>query len=214
MAEKLTTAYTRKINAEKMREYQDDTFIKLNEDNPLYYPKCFFTNTNKKRCVGVYINQIVEGKDIYFEMATSMSQPEDHDRKLYCWKFDPEYKNTGEGSKYLMDEKKLKSPRVIIPIEDFILAEDLIKIRAEQKIKDALPKQKIRTIRNRTIEVEETVLIDESDEESEESDDFILPNADLDLPYSQMTMRDYACIQMKSPRSFKPWLNELIKQSI
>jgi hypothetical protein len=40
--------------------------------------------------------------------------------------------------------------------------------------------------------------------------DFELPDPDLDLPMSQMTLRDYACIKLKTPQSFKPWLNEII----
>jgi len=36
---------------------------------------------------------------------------------------------------------------------------------------------------------------------------------DLDLPMEQMTLRDYACLKLGVPGSFKPWLNELIKKS-
>lgn len=43
-------------------------------------------------------------------------------------------------------------------------------------------------------------------------DDIDIPNPDLDLPMDQMTMRDYACIKLQTPQSFKPWLNELIKK--
>lgn len=46
-----------------------------------------------------------------------------------------------------------------------------------------------------------------------ESSDFELPDPDLDLPMNQMTLRDYACIKLKTPQSFKPWLNEIINKA-
>ncbi len=36
---------------------------------------------------------------------------------------------------------------------------------------------------------------------------------DLDVPYSQMTLRDYAAIKWRKPVSSKRWLNELIMQT-
>ncbi|HPQ80018.1 MAG TPA: hypothetical protein PLG47_06160, partial [Candidatus Dojkabacteria bacterium] len=42
----------------------------------------------------------------------------------------------------------------------------------------------------------------------------IIPNdPELDLPMEQMTMRDYACMKLGVPNTFKPWLNELIVTS-
>lgn len=38
-----------------------------------------------------------------------------------------------------------------------------------------------------------------------------LPNANVDLPLDQMTIRDLAAILLKKPVSKKPWLNEIIK---
>jgi len=37
-----------------------------------------------------------------------------------------------------------------------------------------------------------------------------LPNPDNDLPFDQMTMRDFAAIMLKKPVSNKKWLNDLI----
>lgn len=37
-----------------------------------------------------------------------------------------------------------------------------------------------------------------------------LPDADADVPYNSMTLRDYAAIQWKLPVSHKAWLNNLI----
>lgn len=42
----------------------------------------------------------------------------------------------------------------------------------------------------------------------------ITNDPNLDLPIDQMTMRDVACIKLRVPSSFKPWLNELIKESL
>lgn len=45
-------------------------------------------------------------------------------------------------------------------------------------------------------------------------DDFLnfdIPDPDTDAPYSSMTLRDYAAIQLGVPKSHKAWLNEIIK---
>ena len=43
--------------------------------------------------------------------------------------------------------------------------------------------------------------------------DFNLPNANVDLPLDQMTMRDVAALLLKTPVSEKKWLNEIINNS-
>lgn len=42
-------------------------------------------------------------------------------------------------------------------------------------------------------------------------DEFKIDSPDADVPYSAMTLRDYACIKLGVPQSFKPWLNDIIK---
>lgn len=41
--------------------------------------------------------------------------------------------------------------------------------------------------------------------------EFDLPDANIDLPFDQLTMRDFAAIILKKPVSKKAWLNEIIK---
>jgi len=43
--------------------------------------------------------------------------------------------------------------------------------------------------------------------------EFDLPDANIDLPFDQLTMRDFAAIMLKKPVSKKQWLNEIIKLS-
>ncbi len=66
------------------------------------------------------------------------------------------------------------------------------------------------------IPVSELIVVEELISEiDEEEDEFLtdIPNPDLDLPMDQMTLRDYACIKLKTPQSFKPWLNEIINKA-
>jgi hypothetical protein len=51
---------------------------------------------------------------------------------------------------------------------------------------------------------------DYSEQEEIEPTVFNIIDPDLDLPMSQMTMRDYAAIHMRKPISMKPWLNDII----
>lgn len=39
------------------------------------------------------------------------------------------------------------------------------------------------------------------------------PSAGTDVPYADMTLRDYAAIQLKTPCSNKKWLNEIINKT-
>ena len=43
--------------------------------------------------------------------------------------------------------------------------------------------------------------------------EFDLTDPETDPPYSMMTLRDYAAIQLRVPRSNKEWLNEMIRES-
>jgi hypothetical protein len=59
------------------------------------------------------------------------------------------------------------------------------------------------------------VVLDEipwyTDEEIEKmAIDAALPDAEVDLPMAEMTMRDYAAIHLAIPVSRKPWLNDII----
>lgn len=66
------------------------------------------------------------------------------------------------------------------------------------------------------IPVSELIVVEELIKDLvEDEDEFLtdIPNPDLDLPMDQMTLRDYACIQLKVASSFKPWLNEIISKA-
>jgi len=60
-------------------------------------------------------------------------------------------------------------------------------------------------------ELEEVIVPKKQRPSKEITFDFDLPNPDLDLPFDQMTIRDYAAIHLGKAVSFKPWLNEIIK---
>lgn len=46
-----------------------------------------------------------------------------------------------------------------------------------------------------------------------ENDEIIIEDDKEDLAFSKMTLRDYACIQLKIPKTNLKWLNDLINES-
>ena len=64
------------------------------------------------------------------------------------------------------------------------------------------------------IPVDELIEVAELHENQNIIDDFDAePSAGTDVPYADMTLRDYAAIQLKTPCSNKKWLNEIINKT-
>jgi hypothetical protein len=69
------------------------------------------------------------------------------------------------------------------------------------------------------IPVEELIDVEAFHKEKELTSNTLLsdfdaePSAGTDVPYADMTLRDYAAIQLKTPCSNKKWLNEIINKT-
>ena len=68
-------------------------FKKLGIEEPLFIPKMNYYNQSLNcRVVGFFDSELKHGKDIYVEFVDRYHEPEDIERRLYHWKYDPQYK--------------------------------------------------------------------------------------------------------------------------
>ena len=152
-------------------------FEKIGVSNPVFIPKMAYPDM-KELVISFYPSEANKGQDIYTEFVSRDYEPEDPQRRLYKWVYNPEYATEYKHSE---PHPTTGDRRFLVPVDELIDVE-LEMVKAEE-------------------------------EKSGQLDAFNLkdaPAADSDLPYSAMTMRDYAAIQWQKPVSHKKWLNELI----
>lgn len=171
----------RKENLKKIKEFHKATLANLGVSDYSLIPKLAYRPSGKTELfVSFFYSEISKGQDIYLEFTDRNNVPEDPDRTLYLWKFNPhfeeEYEKTepteGTGHiRYLVSIEELKVIKKYSP-------EAAITTEKEIKLKPAL--------------------------------DFSLPNPETDPPINEMTIRDLAAIILGKPVSTKEWLNMII----
>ena len=166
-------------------KYHKPLFIKEGVTNPKFIPRLCYPHKGVQ-VVTFFQKEIAGGQDIYIEFCNRELEPEDENRTLWKWIFNPEYDTEYE----LSDPHPSSSDRrYIIPITELVNVKEFHEKQTAGESPLAagpvLPEPDSPT--GSWIKLEET-----------------------DVPYEAMTIRDYAAIQWKMPVSNKPWLNELI----
>lgn len=164
----------RREKLKKLKEYHQPTFDANGIVNPTFIPKMAYKPFGKTEVhIGFFMNEISKGDDVYVEFTSKELVPEDPERRLYKWRFNPNFQE-----EYEQTEPNPQSghTRYLVPINELIV------------IPRPTQQQSIQQVLN----------LDE------------IPNPDDDLPYNQMTIRDYAAIHLGKPVSRKKWLNDLI----
>jgi len=108
--------------------------------------------------------------------------PEDPERTLYQWKFNPHFDEEYDK----VDEHDPNKVRYLVPIDELKI------VKKYSPIGDTSEKE-IKKVNNNDF-------------------DFNLPNPDTDPPLNEITVRDLAAIMLNKPVSNKEWLNEIIKK--
>lgn len=206
---KLKKSTVEKEEAQKKRErinkliqYHKDLFVKEGVTNPKFIPRLCFPMEGTY-CVSFYQRELQGGVDIYTEFCDRQYEPEDKQRRLWKWVYDPAY-----AEKYAQTEphQATGDRRYLIPVEE------LIDVREFHKQKEIVEQLKQSQEKRQEAEKIDNQLILPLTNEPEPSPDLApAKNSEQDASYDSMTIRDYAAIQWKLPVSSKPWLNELIK---
>lgn len=86
------TAVNRPEKTEELLKHHQWKFDMLQEDNPLFIPKCAYPPKGKSELhIGFFPSELKKGKDIYTEFTSIDLDPEDPERMLYKWRFNPHY---------------------------------------------------------------------------------------------------------------------------
>jgi hypothetical protein len=97
-----STGVNRQEKTEELIKYHDWKFKMIQEDNPLFIPKCaYFPKGKNEMHIGFFASEMRKGRDIYTEFTSIDLEPEDPNRQLYKWRFNPhfeeEYDKTDPG---------------------------------------------------------------------------------------------------------------------
>jgi len=191
-----TTGSTKREKVQNLRKQHNSLFIKENVINPKFIPRMCYKHEGEL-IVGFYEREILGGKDIYTEFCDRDFNPEDPKRTLWKWQFNSEYKT----------EYKLSDPhpgtkdcRYLIPIDELINVKEV-----------HYPTQQVVTVEEKVPEaVTPAPVVKEVVKETPAEALLDAPSAGEDVPYADMTLRDYAAIKWQKPVSLRGWLNDLI----
>ena len=170
-----STTVNRQEKTEELIKFHDWKFNLIQEESPLFIPKCaYFPKGKTELFIGMFASELKKGKDIYTEFTSIDLEPEDPDRILYKWRYNPHFEEEYEKTEPAANGHF----RYLIPVAE------LIKIEFDAE------------------DTSTTSTFPDFEE---------IMDPDSDIPFNQITVRDFAAIMLKKPVSHKAWLNEIIK---
>lgn len=133
---KFPTTEEKKEIAKVLFEKHKSIFDKLGIEDPLFIPKMnYYYQPLNCRVVGFFDSELKHGKDIYVEFVDRYHVPEDVERRLYRWTYDPQYKETLEQD----EDAEKKFVKYLVPVTDFVYIEnELIPETIETKVEKLL----------------------------------------------------------------------------
>jgi len=178
------TPKERKEIYQELKDYHKDMFksLRLNEDHYDFIPKmAHYSSGLDGLHLGFFFSEISSGRDIYIELTSKDFKPSDPNRTL--WKLK---------SNEFFDEEYHKIDGT--PVRYMVSIEELEEVR-----KPLIEKIKVKTEPRKSISTYEKPVFVGDIELSE------------DCNFKDMTLRDYAAIQLQKPVSSKNWLNKIIE---
>jgi len=175
-----------KTNREKIADLRVKhlpLFESIGNKDALFYPKMAYLNSKGEKIISFFPSEIGRGEDIYTEFVSRDYVSEDPDRTLYKWKHNPFYETEYETT---TPHPVTGDIRYEIPINELIEVTNSKDTEIPWYTDEELNTQEIEAV---------------------------LPDSDIDLPMSEMTMRDYAAIHLAKPISRKAWLNDIINSN-
>jgi hypothetical protein len=177
---------TTKDKIEALKKHHAKTFKALGIENPHFCPKMAYVPTGKReKCVTFFTMEIEAEKDVYTEFVSREYKPEDPERRLWKWKYNPHFKDEYETT-------ATEPVRYIIPINELELinTEEVTNEVGKLRTKTTSVKKEVNTI--------------------SEIESLIKEDSITDIPISQLTVRDLISIIHLTPLSNKGSINELV----
>lgn len=86
------TTVNRQEKTEQLVKHHDWKFKLIQEESPLFIPKCAYIPKGMSEThIGFFASEVKKGRDIYTEFTSIDLEPEDPERNLYKWRFNPHY---------------------------------------------------------------------------------------------------------------------------
>lgn len=161
--------------------------------------KIAFYDSYGRQVVGVFASEFKKDKGSFFEMVNREFDPLDEERRVYRVarndNFDEEYQMNPKRTAYLVpvEELRLVNPQsVAISKSSAVLSND--RFFSKNTVAAPVAEPKPQTLFSSKPATTSTV-------------------AEPDVPYSEMTLRDYIAIHTGRPVSQKDWVNKLVTQN-
>ena len=114
------TTVNRQEKTEELLKHHDWKFKLLQEDSPLFIPKCAYVPKGMSELhIGFFASEVKKGRDIYTEFTSIDLDPEDPTRTLYKWRFNPHYEEEYEKT----DPGPNGHFRYLVPVSELIKVE-------------------------------------------------------------------------------------------
>jgi hypothetical protein len=189
----ITTTFglDKKENLKLIKDFHSKAMLEHGDADSIIIPKMAYRPTGKTDIyISFFHSEISKGQDVFIEFANRDNVPEDINRTLYLWRFNPHYD----------EEYEKTEPAAVTGHIRFLVPVDELKVIKKYSISEPTveapiaPPVKTKKIETKTIET-----------------DFDLPDLDSDPPINEMTIRDLAAMLLNKPVSNKEWLNQIIK---
>ena len=120
-----TGGLNRKEKTEELIKHHEQNFIMNGVENPVFIPKCAYQPRELNELhMGFFESELRKASDIYTECVSIQLDPEDPDRKLYKWRYNPHF-----AEEYPTTEPNANGHvRYLIPVSELIE----IKIQADK----------------------------------------------------------------------------------
>lgn len=193
----------RKAIVNSLKEKHEKLFKMENlEKAPKFIPKmAYVPKTGDERVISFFPSEIMGGEDIYTEFVSRTLEPEDAERRLWKWPFNPEYET----------EYKKTEPHAATGHQQYLIPiAELIDVAESHRVVKKTPVEEPSNEKEEAVADEKGQLKMKIPEDAEEDKKGVVL---MDAPISQMTIKDKAAIDWKKPVSDKPWLNDLIRET-
>ena len=186
----------KKIKLDAVRGYHAQLIKDLGISPMDFNMKMPFYDRNGRYVVGIFASEFKKDKGFFFELVTRDLDPLEADRKVYRIarndNFEEEYEMNEKGSFLVpVEELRIVNPQsVAISKDSAVLSNDKLFSSKPQPQSSYEPPKPQPVFTSRPQEP-----------------------AEVDAPYSEMTIRDYIAIHTGRMVSLKPWLNKLISDN-
>jgi hypothetical protein len=107
----------KKENLKKFKEFHKNTMTELEVSDYSLIPKLAYRPSGKNELhVSFFYSEISKGQDIYLEFTDRNNVPEDPDRTLYLWRFNPHFEEEYEKTDPTAGTGHI---RYLVPVDEF-----------------------------------------------------------------------------------------------